>query len=48
MASEPVGASNLRAGALAVLVHIAFFALLFFGFSWHEREPDAVVADLWS
>lgn len=48
VASDNVGASNLQAGALALLVHIGFFALLFFGFSWHRHEPEAVVADLWS
>ena len=39
---------NMQAGVLALLVHLGFFALLVFGFSWQKQEPEAVVADLWS
>jgi colicin import membrane protein len=39
---------NTQAGALALLVHLGFFALLMFGFSWQKQEPEAVVVDLWS
>jgi colicin import membrane protein len=38
----------MRAGALALLVHLAFFGLLLFGLSWQKQEPEAVMADLWS
>jgi colicin import membrane protein len=48
VASEHAEPSNWQAGALALLVHLGFFALLFFGFSWHRHEPEAVVAELWS
>jgi colicin import membrane protein len=35
-------------GALALLMHLLFLALLVFGVSWQKREPVALVADLWS
>jgi len=35
-------------GALTVLMHGLFFALLVFGVAWQKREPPAMVADLWS
>lgn len=35
-------------GALALVMHLLFFALLVFGVTWQKREPAAVVADLWS
>ena len=36
-------------GIAAVLMHVLFFALLFFGVSWQKHEPDsAMVVDLWS
>jgi colicin import membrane protein len=34
-------------GVLAVIVHVAFIALLLFGISWQQRTPLPVVADLW-
>lgn len=45
MRTEP---GNMQAGILALLVHLAFFALLVFGLSWQKQEPEAVVVDLWS
>lgn len=33
---------------LALLVHIAFFALLIFGITWQAQEPAGVVVELWS
>lgn len=33
---------------LAILVHVAFFALLVFGITWQAKEPAGVVVDLWS
>jgi colicin import membrane protein len=35
-------------GALTLVMHLLFFALLVFGVSWQKREPAAVVAELWS
>jgi len=35
-------------GALALVMHLLFFALLVFGVTWQRREPAAVVAELWS
>jgi len=35
-------------GALALVMHLLFFALLVFGVTWQKREPAAVVAELWS
>jgi len=39
---------KIASGVLAVLVHLLFFAFLFFGVSWQRRPPEPVVADLWS
>lgn len=39
---------KLRAGILALLVHLIFLALLIFGVSWQNREPAPVQVDLWS
>lgn len=39
--------NRLPAGVLAVAVHGVFFALLYFGFSWHRMPLDAVSVDLW-
>ncbi|MES1983038.1 MAG: cell envelope integrity protein TolA [Pseudomonadota bacterium] len=38
---------KLPAGILAVAVHIAFFALLYFGISWHTLPPPGLVVDIW-
>lgn len=35
------------AGILAMAVHIAFFALLYFGFSWQTQKPAAMSVELW-
>ena len=35
-------------GALTLVMHLLFFALLVFGITWQKREPAAVVAELWS
>jgi colicin import membrane protein len=35
------------AGVLAVVVHLAFFALLVLGVSWQRRPPDSVQVELW-
>ncbi|MBT9613484.1 MAG: TonB C-terminal domain-containing protein [Burkholderiales bacterium] len=39
---------RFQSGALALLVHAAFFALLIFGITWQAKEPAGVVVDLWS
>jgi len=38
---------RLFSGVMAVVVHIAFIALLVFGISWQQRTPIPLVADLW-
>jgi len=35
-------------GALALVMHLLFFALLVFGVAWQKHEPAAMVAELWS
>lgn len=45
---DPSGADTLRAAALALLVHLAFFALLALGVRWQKQEPEPVMAELWS
>lgn len=35
------------AGLLALVVHGAFFALLYFGFAWQTQPPAAMSVDLW-
>lgn len=39
---------KLPAGLLALAVHVLFFGLLYFGFSWHTQPPEGMVVDLWS
>ena len=39
---------SLPAGALSALVHLCFFALLFFGMQWQNHTPIPVQAELWS
>jgi hypothetical protein len=34
--------------ALAIVVHVAFFAFLYFGVSWQRKQPEPLVAELWS
>ncbi|MCK9199638.1 MAG: TonB family protein [Gallionella sp.] len=38
---------RLPAGLLAVAVHGAFFALLYFGFSWQTEPPATMSVELW-
>ena len=35
-------------GALTLVMHLLFFALLIFGVAWQKRAPAAMVAELWS
>lgn len=39
--------SKLPAGILAVVVHGAFFALMYFGFSWQTQPPEVMSVELW-
>jgi colicin import membrane protein len=39
---------KVASGVLAVVVHIAFFALLVLGVSWQHRTPSAVEVELWN
>ncbi len=39
---------KITSGVLAVVVHIAFFALLVLGVSWQHRPPAAVEVELWN
>ena len=43
--SEPY---KLPAGILALVVHGAFFALLYFGVNWHTEPPQGMVVDIWN
>ena len=38
----------VRAGLLAVLVHIIFFAFMIFGLNWKTYPTEPVMVDLWS
>jgi colicin import membrane protein len=38
---------KLPAGILALAVHLLFFGLLYFGFSWQNTPPEAISVDLW-
>lgn len=44
VSSEPY---KLSAGALALLVHGAFFLLLYVSFSWQMKPPQGMVVDIW-
>lgn len=44
LAYEPY---RLPAGFLALLVHGAFFALLYFGFTWQTRPAETMSVELW-
>ncbi|HSB48141.1 MAG TPA: cell envelope integrity protein TolA [Burkholderiales bacterium] len=35
-------------GALALVMHVLFFALLVFGVAWQKREAPPMMAELWS
>ena len=43
--SEP---GKTAALALAIVVHVAFFAFLYFGISWQRKPQEPLVAELWS
>lgn len=38
---------KLSAGALALLVHVIFFSLLYVSFSWQMKPPQGMVVDIW-
>jgi len=38
---------KLPAGILALAVHGAFFALMYFGFSWQTQAPEVMSVELW-
>lgn len=38
---------KLSAGALALLVHVIFFVLLYFSFGWQIKPPQGMVVDIW-
>lgn len=38
----------LPAAILAIVMHSAFFAIIFFGVSWQVKQPAPVAAELWS
>ena len=38
---------KLPAGILALVVHGAFFALLYFGVNWRNEQPQGMVVDIW-
>lgn len=48
MAEERRQPGRLPAIVLAVLVHVAFIAVLVFGVDWQNHEPAPVVAELWN
>jgi colicin import membrane protein len=50
MTADVFNTSHERAlsGAMALVMHALFFALLVFGVSWQKREPAAMVVDLWN
>jgi colicin import membrane protein len=39
--------NKLPAGILALVVHGAFFSMLYFGFSWQTLQPAAMRVELW-
>ena len=38
----------IKAGVLALLVHVVFFIFMTFGLSWKTNPPEGIVVDLWS
>ena len=46
--SESLEPRLLKAGVLALLVHVVFFIFMTFGLSWKTFPPEGVVVDLWS
>ncbi len=49
---SPVSANRdqkwIKAGVLALLVHVVFFIFMTFGLSWKTNPPEGIVVDLWS
>ncbi|MEK7779656.1 MAG: cell envelope integrity protein TolA [Pseudomonadota bacterium] len=43
--SEP---RKFLSGALALLMHIMFIAMMVFGLSWKNQPPEGMIVDLWS
>ncbi len=39
--------NRLPAGLLALLVHLLFFAALFFSFNWQMKPPQGMVVEIW-
>ena len=48
MSTDAPAQYRFSAGVLALLVHVAFFALMVLGVSWQTKAPQGVVVDLWS
>jgi colicin import membrane protein len=50
MTADAIETSNAKAlsGALALVMHLLFFALLVFGVAWQKREAPPMMAELWS
>ncbi|MDD4928970.1 MAG: TonB C-terminal domain-containing protein [Gallionella sp.] len=46
-AVAPRDPDKLAAGMLALFVHVAFFALLYFGFSWQTEQVAVMSVELW-
>ena len=48
--ASPFTTPNERvlSGAMALVMHLLFLALLIFGVSWQKRQPEAMVVDLWN
>jgi colicin import membrane protein len=38
---------RFSAGILALVVHLAFFALLYFGVRWQSHPPEAFMVEMW-
>ena len=38
---------RLSAGVLALIVHLVFFAVLYFGVHWQSRIPESFVVQMW-
>lgn len=38
---------KISAGALALVVHTVFFALLYFGINWHVTPPQSMQVEMW-
>jgi len=38
----------LLAGALAVLVHLVFIAVLIFGLNWKDQQPEGMMVEIWT